>query len=206
LKDIITCGVIKEGESLGQNYWDEKWKNEEIGWDIGYVSPVIADYFKKVSDRNCRILIPGCGNAYEAEFLINEGFTDISIIDISPKACEILKRKFAKNVEVKICCIDFFEHEGQYDFIIEQTFFCAIPTIDRNRYVKKMADLLLKNGRLIGLLFNRNFEQKGPPFGGSLAEYGFLFKKYFDVVKIEESNKSIPERIGNELFINLKKK
>lgn len=206
MKDIISCGTIKEGESLGQNYWEDKWKNQETGWDIGYVSPAIEGYFKKVSDKNSRILIPGCGNAYEAEFLLNEGFTDISIIDISPKACEILKEKFGENKQVKIFCGDFFQHEGDYDFIIEQTFFCAIPTILRTDYAKRASDLLSENGRIIGLLFNRNFEQKGPPFGGSLEEYNFLFKKYLQVIKMEESTKSIPERTGNELFINLMKK
>ena len=202
----MNCGTIKEGESLAQNYWEDKWQKQEIGWDIGYASPAITDYFKKNLDKNSKILIPGCGNAYEAEFLLKEGFKDISIVDISPKACEILKEKFKGNKEVKIFCGDFFQHEGKYKFIIEQTFFCAIPTIYRSKYVKKAADLLSENGRLIGLLFNRNFEQKGPPFGGSLAEYGFLFKKYFNIVKMEESTKSIPERTGSELFINFKKK
>ena len=206
MKDIISFGTLKESESLAQNYWEEKWQKQEIGWDIGYASPAIADYFKKVSDKNSKILIPGCGNAYEAEFLLKEGFKDISIVDISPKACEILKEKFKGNKEVKIFCGDFFQHEGKYKFIIEQTFFCAIPTIYRSKYVEKAADLLSENGRLIGLLFNRNFEQKGPPFGGSSAEYGFLFKKYFDIIKMEESTKSIPERTESELFINLIKK
>ncbi|MGS0747825.1 methyltransferase domain-containing protein [Halpernia sp. GG3] len=206
MKDIISCGTLKKGESLAQNYWEDKWQKQEIGWDIGCASPAILDYLKKVSDKNSKILIPGCGNAYEAEFLLKEGFSDISIIDISPKACEILKEKFKGNKEVKIFCGDFFQHEGEYDFMIEQTFFCAIPTIDRSKYVKKAADLLPENGKIIGLLFNRNFEQKGPPFGGSLAEYTFLFKKYFEILKMEESLKSIPERNGSELFISLKKK
>ncbi|WP_417428354.1 methyltransferase domain-containing protein [Halpernia sp.] len=205
MKNIVSCGTVKEGELLDQNYWNEKWLNQKIGWDIGFVSPAIASYFKKIADKNIRILIPGCGNAYEAEFLLEEGFTDISIIDISPKACDILNKKFKNNKEIKIFSEDFFQHEGNYDFIIEQTFFCAIPTINRNQYAKKTAELLAENGKIIGLLFNRNFEQKGPPFGGSSAEYQFIFKKYFEIIKMEESVKSISERQGMELFINLQK-
>lgn len=203
---MVSCGTIENGKFLDQNYWDERWQKNETGWDIGYASPAIADYFKEILDKKSKILIPGCGNAYEAEFLLKEGFTDISIIDISPKACENLKEKFKENKEVKIFCGDFFQHEGRYDFIIEQTFFCAIPTIDRNQYVKKTANLLSENGRIIGLLFNKNFEQKGPPFGGSLAEYTFLFKKFFEIIKMEENEKSIRARAGSELFINFKKK
>lgn len=202
----ISCGTVSSGDELNQNYWNERWEKEETGWDIGYSSPPIEDYVMQYSNKNARILIPGCGNAHEAEFLLEKGFKDITILDISDFAVNILKEKFKHNPEVKVICEDFFTHKGQYDLMIEQTFFCAIPTIMRSNYAKKASELLNENGRIIGVLFNKIFEKKGPPFGGTEAEYRFTFKKYFEIEKMEACYNSIPQRTDSEVFINLKKK
>ena len=42
-----------------------------------------------------------------------------------------------------------------------------------------MHALLLANGKLVGILFNREFEQQGPPFGGSKSQYEPMFEKDF---------------------------
>jgi 16S rRNA A1518/A1519 N6-dimethyltransferase RsmA/KsgA/DIM1 with predicted DNA glycosylase/AP lyase activity len=52
-------------------------------------------------------LIPGCGNTYEAEYLLQEGFTNITVIDIAPTLVESLKQKFADNSSIKIIQADF---------------------------------------------------------------------------------------------------
>jgi hypothetical protein len=36
----------------------------------------------------------------------------------------VLQTKFGDNPNIKVICGDFFEHQGQYDLIIEQTFLC----------------------------------------------------------------------------------
>lgn len=121
-KDIHCC-VTQCENPLDQNYWDERWQKNETGWDIGQASPAIVEYMKQYPNKNANILIPGCGNAYEAEFLIASGFTNITLIDIAPKAVEALKAKFTDKAQVKVLCEDFFQHKGNYDLIIEQTFF-----------------------------------------------------------------------------------
>ncbi len=192
--------------SLDSEYWNSRWENQQTGWDVGYASPAIADYMAVYPDKNAGILIPGCGNAYEAEQLVAAGFTDITLIDIAPKACALLEEKFAEVPTIKILCADFFSHTGHYDVMIEQTFFCAIPTNRRKDYVQQAAALLNKNGRIIGLLFNRMFEHQGPPFGGSAEEYEQIFTPYFDIKTMEPCRNSIPPRAGTELFIDLIKK
>ena len=201
----ISCGTVSSQSQLDENYWENQWQKNEIGWDVGESSPPIENYILQYLDKNAAILIPGCGNAYEAEFLWNKGFKDITVLDFAPKAVEILEKKFKDKEGIKIICENFFNHLGHYDLIIEQTFFCAIPTLLRKEYAKKMSELLNKNGKLIGVLFNRNFEEKGPPFGGSIPEYEFIFKKYFQIEVMEECRNSIKPREGTEIFINLKK-
>lgn len=155
-------------------------------------------------NKNTAILIPGCGNAYEMEYLLQQGFTNVTVIDIAPTLTSILKQKHATNKNVKIIQGDFFEHKGRYDIIIEQTFFCALPPTLRQQYVFKMHQLLNENGLLVGLLFNRAFEVN-PPFGGSKAEYELLFKDAFQFIEIDNTNNSIDARANTELFIMFKK-
>lgn len=189
-----------------KNYWEEKWQSRETGWDVGYSSPAIEKCILQYSNKEASILIPGCGNAYEVEFLWNLGFRNITVLDISPTAVEILKEKFKDKKGVSVVCGNFFNHHGNYDLIIEQTFFCALPPSFRTQYAEKMHQLLKENGRIIGVMFNRNFEKDGPPFGGSISEYELIFKERFDILKMEECYNSIPSRKGSEIFINLKKK
>ncbi len=190
---------------LDQDFWNQRWETGETGWDIGQASPAITEYMKQYPNKDAAILIPGCGNAYEAEFLVQEGFSNITLIDIAPSAVKKLQEKFAKNPEVKVVCEDFFLHQGKYDLLIEQTFFCAISPLRREEYVAKSASLLNENGRIIGLLFNKHFNQPQPPFGGELAEYQNIFQTNYSIIKMEECYNSIPSRMNSEIFINLQK-
>ena len=137
IENDIQCCVTHCDNPIDQKYWNERWEKSETGWDVGYASPAITEYLKQYSNKNAAILIPGCGNAYEAAFLVENGFTDITLIDIAPKAVEMLKKNFTNSPQVKIICEDFFLHEGKYDLIVEQTFFCAIPPSRRKEYANK---------------------------------------------------------------------
>ena len=192
--------------SLDQNFWETRWKNHQTGLDIGYPSPAISDFFENYPDKSISILIPGCGNAYEAEFLYRKGFSNISLIDISSPVVEQLKSKYRNDPQMTIIHGGFFEHLGQYDLIIEQTFFCAINPKKRRDYVEKVSSLLKDKGQLVGVLFNREFEAAGPPFSGSEEEYKKLFETSFDIKIMKECRNSIPPRRGSELFIHFQKK
>ncbi len=204
-KDIQCCTTQCENP-LGQSYWDERWQKNETGWDIGQASPAITEFMAQYLNKNANILIPGCGNAYEAEFLIANGFTNITLIDIAPKAVEALSEKFADKTQVRVLCEDFFQHKGSYDLIIEQTFFCAIPPFRRKEYAEKTASLLNENGKVIGVLFDKLFNQPFPPFGGCPYEYKPIFAPHFTIKTMEECYNSISPRAKAEVFINLIKK
>lgn len=189
---------------LDSAYWEAQYKAKTTGWDLGTVSPPIQSYVDTVADKNCSSLIPGCGNSYEAEYLLEQGFTNSTVIDIAPTPVSILKEKFKNNPNIQIVLGDFFEHQGKYDLIIEQTFFCALPPTMRQKYVWKMHQLLADEGILAGLLFNRTFES-GPPFGGSKQEYEKLFAVAFDFLKMDACENSVAPRTNSELCIELKK-
>ncbi|MGG7036091.1 MAG: SAM-dependent methyltransferase, partial [Flavobacterium sp.] len=101
---------------------------------------------------------------------------------------------------------DFFEHYETYDLILEQTFFCALPTDLRKNYAEKMQALLKPKGKMAGLLFQFPLTEAGPPFGGSKEEYVKLFSPLFHILKLETAYNSIKPRQGNELFFIFEKK
>jgi SAM-dependent methyltransferase len=183
---------------LSANYWENRYQEQSTGWDIGSASAPLIKYFNTIENKNAAILIPGCGNGYEAAYLLANGFTNVTVIDIAPSPVAFMKEKFA-NQKIEILQVDFFTHTGQYDYIFEQTFFCALDPALRSAYVKKMSTLLKPSGLLVGLLFNKTFETN-PPFGGSKAEYEILFSKFLHIQKMELCYNSIKPREGTELF------
>lgn|SRR5690554_36569 len=190
--------------ALGKEFWEYMYRNNKTGWDMGIVSPPIKTYIDQVKNKDFKILIPGAGYSYEAKYLLSQGFTSITIIDISSILINHLKEKFKDNPEIILIEGDFFEHEGQYDLIIEQTFFCTLYPKHRPLYVDKVKTLLKKEGKLIGLLFDRSFID-GPPFGGFKKDYMELFEGHFKLNALERCYNSHPARKGTELWINLQK-
>ncbi|MBK7527554.1 MAG: methyltransferase domain-containing protein [Sphingobacteriales bacterium] len=189
--------------SLDQTFWNERWQTQQTGWDIGHAAPAICNYIAQYPNKQAAILIPGCGNAHEAHFLIQQGFTNITLLDIAPLAVEQVKEKFAPFPEVKVVCANFFEHQPHtnYDLILEQTFFCALHPDLRPNYVQKMASLLKPEGKLVGLLFAVQFEKRGPPFGGTITDYLSIFAPYFDFKTLAPCYNSIAPRANTELFM-----
>jgi len=191
--------------NLDENYWNQRYLEQKTGWDIGTASAPLVEYAEQIKDKDIEILIPGCGNAYEAVFLAEKGFQHITILDIAPKLVEILQKKCENYPQIKVIHQDFFLHQASYDLIVEQTFFCAIEPSLRAKYAIKMWELLKDNGKLVGLLFNRDFDAS-PPFGGNAAEYRSYFEAYFTFKTFENCHNSIAPRAGSELFMILQKK
>lgn len=186
------------------DFWESRYINQQTGWDLGTVSPPLKSYFDQLENKELRILIPGAGNAYEAEYLHQKGFKNVFVVDLVKKTLDDFQDRNPDFPSEHLICVDFFELNQSFDLIIEQTFFCAISPSLRQAYAQKMNDLLVSKGKLVGLLFNRSFEG-GPPFGGSKTEYLECFNPYFFQIEMEECYNSIPPRQCTELFIKLVK-
>ena len=196
----------KQPDLLNENYWSSRYQNNDAAWDMGKVSPPLKNYFDQLTNKSISILIPGCGNAYEAEYLLQNGFKNITLIDISPVPVDKLKKQLSAflHKEINIICGNFFALNQTFDLIVEQTFFCAIDPSLRINYVHKMHELLNVKGKLVGVFFNRTFDA-GPPFSGSKAEYDMLFRNKFIIKMMEECYNSITPRQGSELFVIMQK-
>jgi len=188
-----------------ETFWNHKYLSGETGWDIGYVSTPLKEYIDQLHNKSLKILIPGGGNSYEAEYLIKNGFNNVFVVDISSIPLRNLAKRVPSFPTENLLHSDFFELEDTFDLILEQTFFCALDPSLREEYVKKMHKLLKPKGKLVGLLFSIPLNNDKPPFGGNKEEYLSLFKEKFKIEKMETAYNSIPQRAGNELFLKLLK-
>tara|TARA_B100001287_G_scaffold266594_1_gene260713 strand:+ start:126 stop:725 length:600 start_codon:yes stop_codon:yes gene_type:complete len=193
---------------LDQAYWDSRYQSDNIGWDIGYVSPPIKNWFDMKENKDLSILIPGAGSGHEVSYAHQLGFKNVFYMDISTEAVTLFKTKNTSFPENRILSTDFFDLNlsSYFDVILEQTFFCAQSPTKRVKYVNKTHDLLKKKGQLVGLLFGIDFQKYGPPFGGDIVEYQNLFEQKYKINKLQLCQTSIPERMGNEIWMELTKK
>ena len=65
-----------------EQYWSSRYAEERTGWDIGHPSTPLKEYIDQLQNKNLKILIPGAGNAYEAEYLFEQGFKNVYVLDI----------------------------------------------------------------------------------------------------------------------------
>ena len=185
-----------------EGFWSNRYETKETGWDIGYASGPLKSILDEISDKNLRILIPGAGNAWEAEYAWRLGFKNVYVLDISENALRNFHERIPEFPALQLIHADFFKHDGSYDLILEQTFFCALHPSLRRVYSEKMHKLLAPGGSLRGVLFASAMNSDRPPFGGSEAEYRNLFSKVFSALHFEPCATSIEARLGNELLFS----
>ncbi|MDM1534181.1 methyltransferase domain-containing protein [Myroides marinus] len=192
-------------QKFNKAFWEEKYITSTDKWHTGSVTTPIKEYIDQISDKTQNVLIPGLGHGHELYYLFQSGFSNINGLDFT----DIAVKETANSVEDfpldKVTLGDFFAHTGQYDLIIEQTFFCSLPISSRTAYVDKMYELLKPGGKLVGVLFDCNFATDTPPFGGSKEEYINLFKDKFEINVLETAHNSIKPRAGRELFFIINK-
>ena len=193
-----------------KKYWTQRYLDNNTGWDLGSPSTPLKTYIDQLIDKNIHILIPGAGNSHEAEYLFRNGFKNVDVLDISEEPLLKFANKNPDFPTNQLIEADFFTFKGEYDLIIEQTFFCSFPPkpSTRHLYAKKMHELLKPNGKLVGLWFTIPLkgDMEKRPFGGNKTEYLGYFSSLFEIRTFEDCYNSVATRANNELFGILLKK
>ena len=187
-------------EHLSEEFWSKRYQEGNTGWDLGVASPPLVQYFDQLANKEITVLIPGCGNAYEAEYLHRKGFKNVFLIDIAKEPLNNFYERVEGFPKEHVIHGDIFEHESRYDLIIEQTLFCAIDPVLRENYIYKIGSMLNEGGKYVGVLFERHFDG-GPPYGGDREEYLLYLNKNFKSIHLEKCYNSIGPRSNYELFM-----
>ena len=187
-------------------YWNSRYVNNQTGWDVGHLTTPLKEYFDQIHDKNLKILIPGSGHSYEAEYLFVNNFKNIFVLDYATTALKNFKKRLPKFPQNQILEMNFFDSCGKFDLIVEQTFFCALDINKRRDYINKVSELLTDKGKLVGLFFDDNFNNESPPYGANKNQYIELLSSKFNIIIFEKCFNSIHSRMNNEFFCIAEKK
>ncbi len=199
--------MIYNDEDL--NFWEDLYISGDTTWDLGGETPIFKAISKDI--RPGKICIIGCGKGYDAVMFAKKNF-EVTAIDFAPSAIRALE-KLAEDAKVNINAINsnIFnlsnDYYNKFNYVIEQTCFCAIDPNMRNNYEQLVSNLLVKDGFLIGLWFplDKDISEGGPPWATSISEVKGLFSARWEVEREEFSPLSVKPRKDREKLIVFRK-
>ncbi|MFQ6605653.1 MAG: methyltransferase domain-containing protein [Fidelibacterota bacterium] len=191
-------------------FWEEKYRVGTTPWDTGQPVPVFQRIAREYPPG--KLCLIGCGRGHDALTFAQAGFS-VTGVDFSASALQELEQAAqGKRLTVTTACLDIFAlpetMTGYFDYVVEQTCFCAIDPIRRGEYEVAIRRILKPGGRLIGLWFplDKVPEDGGPPWGTSLSEVYALFAAHWTIEREEFPPDSIPSRKHREKLIIFCKK
>ncbi|MEO8164538.1 MAG: methyltransferase domain-containing protein [Betaproteobacteria bacterium] len=183
-------------DSSKPGFWDSRYRDHVIPWDAGKVPDALQAYAQTLAP-GARILVPGCGSAYEAAYLHKRGF-DVLAIDFSLPAIETAQNTLGAFGSI-VRLADFFAFDAGKPFgvIYERAFLCALPRAMWSAYAARCAELLNPNGVVAGFFFFAE-TPRGPPFGTSQSELDALLGPRFARIDDQPVSDSIAIFEGKE--------
>ena len=190
-------------------FWEDIYLEDDAGWDLGESTPV----FDKISDALPlgKVCIIGCGRGYDAVMFSQKGF-EVTAIDFAPSAISTLQSLASgAGVMINIVETDIFlltsQFSCEFDYVIEQTCFCAINPSRREEYEQLVKTIIKPNGKLIGLWFplDKPMDDGGPPWGTTISEVKSIFYDGWKIEKEEFPELSISPRKNREKLIIFKR-
>ncbi|WP_028225757.1 methyltransferase domain-containing protein [Paraburkholderia ferrariae] len=180
------------------SFWDERFERGFTPWDQAGVQPQFEAF--AAAHPAATVLIPGCGNAWEAGWLAGRGRT-VRAIDFSPAAVASARAALGPHAAA-VEEADFYTYAPPFapDWVFERAFLCALPPAQRERYARRLAALLAPGALLAGYFFVGE-PQKGPPFPIVRAELDALLAPYFTLLDDQPATGSLPVFEGRERWM-----
>ena len=192
------------------DFWEDIYKKDDIGWDLNGPTPTFEKIALKLKPG--KVIILGCGRGHDAITFAKLGF-EVTAVDFAPSAVTYLKSLCnKKNVKVNIIQNDIFllskSLNNYFDYVIEQTCFCAIDPKRRGQYERLIYRILRPYGRLIGLWYPiyKPFKNGGPPWGVSISNLKDIFRKKFQITEESFPELSVKKRKNREKLIIFEKR
>ena len=200
--------MAEKKNGYSQEDWQRHYDEGDLGWDLGQVAPPFIRLFESKEILPCKTLVPGCGRGHEVIYLAENGF-EVTAVDYSSGAVNHLKSTVQERIlKCEVLQMDFFEidsaHNGTYDLLIEQTFFCAISPEQRPSYVSTVARVLKRGGMLTGLFYNTG-KDGGPPFNTTREDIQEYFSDSFEIRQLSKAEDSAEQRKNKEWLVILVK-
>ena len=188
-------------DSTRPEFWETRIRSGRMPWDKGGAQVDLLDYLAETPSSGERVLIPGCGTAYEVEAFSAAGYEVVGI-DFCEAAVEMARNTLGSLGET-IVLGDFLTFDfgaPPFDVIYERAFLCSLPPDLWPRYARRISELLQEGGWLVGYFYYGPRDDDGPPFGLLPDELGSLFDGAFACVVDREARDSVSVFVGNERF------
>ena len=202
--------------STSKDHWEKIYNTKEekdFSWFQPYPKTSIEFIELFNLPKNAKIIDIGGGDSHLVDALIELGYTNIHVLDISAKAIERARQRLgehAKMVKWIISDITEFESEVQFNFWHDRA---AFHFLTNENQIKKYLAIVRKSLTPNGYLVLGTFSDKGPEKCSGLeirqyseASMSSLFEKDFKRIKCIEENHSTPfNTLQNFVFCSFQK-
>ena len=178
-------------------FWELRYGARFAPWDAGKVPARLGEFVAR-SRAPRRVLVPGCGSAWDVRCFAEHGW-DVVGIDFSRGAIDEARRILGPHAG-RVREADIFAPIGEapFEVVYERAFLCALPRRMWRDWARRMAELVEPGGVIAGFFFFDDGE-RGPPFPlRSQDELDGLLSGAFVRMEDEPVGDSIPVFRGKE--------
>jgi 2-polyprenyl-3-methyl-5-hydroxy-6-metoxy-1,4-benzoquinol methylase len=199
-----------------KKHWETIYQTKELK-DVSWFQPnpeTSLDFFKQFNvSLNAKIIDVGGGDSFLVDHLLELGYTDITVLDISEAAIERAKDRLGEKANLVKWIIEDaakFHPTEMYDFWHDRAAFHFLTDENEiSNYLETAQKFINPNGVLV----IGTFSEQGPTkcSGIEIKQYSEntmkeRLKKYFDKIKcITVDHKTPFETIQNFVFCSFKK-
>lgn len=199
-----------------KNHWEKVYNTKQLA-EVSWYQPVpkiSLDFIHELQiPKDAAIIDVGGGDSYFVDNLLNLGYSNITVLDISEAAIVRAKKRLGVKADLVnwvISDITDFVPDGQFDFWHDRATFHFLTTEDQvNKYILTANKALTAAGKIV----IGTFSETGPKTcsGLPIKQYSgsaitALVKKWFQKIKCIHTDHITPfNTIQNFLFCSFKK-
>ncbi len=191
---------------MQDNFWHERWKNNEIAFHQNDINPLLQKYWPDFHlKKGATVFVPLCGKTLDMLWLAQNGFrvigielSSIAIKDffdennLKPATTNRNGFEIWQSDNIEILCGDFFHLKTRHlelaDAVYDRASLIAFPQEMRNRYVEHLEKILPdKAETLLIILEYPQHEMNGPPFSVTGDEVKDLYETWQQVVQLRRN-------------------
>jgi thiopurine S-methyltransferase len=174
---------------MHEDFWQQRWARNEIGFHLGEVNPYLQRYWPALEvPAEAQVLVPLCGKSLDMLWLASQGYRVFGV-ELAQTAVEAFFTEQGLQAEIdqvgefrryrsgaiEVLCGDFFNLTAADLFecraLYDRAALIALPTPMREHYAAHLTRIL--PSACTGLLVTLDYPQEqmsGPPFAVTEAE------------------------------------
>ena len=199
-----------------KTHWENIYKTKELK-DVSWFQPTpetSLDFFKQFNmPITTKVIDIGGGDSFLVDHLLNLGYQDITVLDISAAAIDRAKQRLgdrAKNVKWIVADVANFKPTEKYDFWHDRA---AFHFLTDEQEISNYLETARQNINSTGVLVIGTFSEQGPKkcSGIEIKQYSETtmtdrLQKFFEKIKcITVDHKTPFDTIQNFVFCSFRK-